>query len=55
MQVGAPKAAELLQGVVGRRLGQRLVDLGPEAPLRLLGHRRQQGLAALEMPERRAR
>ena len=54
-QIGQPQAAKARQRIAGRRLGQRRLDLGPEAPLRLLGHRLHQGVAARKMPERRPR
>ena len=54
-QIGQTQAAKPRQRIAGRRLGQRGLDLGPEAPLRLLRHRLHQGVAARKMPERRPR
>src|SRR5690349_8997766 len=54
-QIGQAQTAKSPQRIAGRRLGQRRLDLGPEASLRLLRHRLHQRAAAREMPERRPR
>ena len=54
-QIGEPERAKPGQRIIGGAAASARIDLGAKAPLRLLGDRIHQGVAARKMPERRPR